>query len=496
VDGQVRAIISALRARPNTLLTCEIVSATAATFHATSDSWVASVPVRLYVNEPAVPRRTQIDFHEVWWADVNEPYSLIKQLRFWAWSLSVWLYPGKVESVLPSASAVMPPTLPSRWRLLNQCWIRLRLLGVGFVAVLGAASIGLVTFLAERVLKLQYPDIVKTFVNYVAGVKLYNQKQRLGGGIPSKPDDFLDTIDEPPRVSIRRRMIRTLMTVAEEHYERWYVLAHSLGSVVAFNGLMETAYAWPGYFDLETWTRAKGGSSPFAGPAATAWPSPGPGDTLPRRPVWIPPREVAYRSQIFENLHGFLTFGCPLEKFAAIWPGRVPLSLEPAFRGGTEWLNVYDPTDPVSGVLKSFNGAPINCCPAPRNYGFASGPLLLLSHIQYLRASRTHTGLADGIGEWLLSGSSGRIGVGRGWFKPGSARHWARTGLAWVSWIFAVFLLAGAGALVLPPTWSVAREAECAIEHRLQTSGLRWVDTGCPRIPETTEPGTTGRSHA
>ena len=48
-------------------------------------------------------------------------------------------------------------------------------------------------------------------------------------------------------------MIRTIADTALLNYDRWYVMAHSLGSVVAFNGLMETSYAWPGYLDRGRW---------------------------------------------------------------------------------------------------------------------------------------------------------------------------------------------------------------------------------------------------
>src|SRR5262249_34668276 len=162
-------------------------------------------------------------------------------------------------------------------------------------------------------------------------------------------------------------------------------LAHSLGSVVAFNGLMEIAYKWPGYFERATWEAARAAHPPFAGAARPEWPAPG-RDPAPARPVWVAEDEVAYRSRIFHHLPRVLTFGSPLEKFAALWPFRVALALEPAFRDGTEWINVYDPMDPVSGVLRSFDRGGAHCCPAPRNVGYASGPVLLLSHLQYLGA--------------------------------------------------------------------------------------------------------------
>src|SRR5690349_9290961 len=61
---------------------------------------------------------------------------------------------------------------------------------------------------------------------------------RFGSGLWWSRDEFLDSMGEPPRVSIRRRMVRGIADVACAGYQRWYVLAHSQGTVVAFNGLM------------------------------------------------------------------------------------------------------------------------------------------------------------------------------------------------------------------------------------------------------------------
>jgi hypothetical protein len=449
LEGQVRALVAALGARPGASLTVEIASTAPAPLHATQDTWLASRPVRVHVHDPAAGRCV-LEFHEVWWADVNEPYSLMKQLRFWCWSLALWVYPGKFASTRPSAHRRQTPTPPEGNATLRALWIRARLYGVAFVAVLLASSVGIVFFLAERLLKIRTPRFLQTFVNYIAGVKLYNQQVRMGGGLPATAQDFLDTIGEPPRVSVRRRMIRVLMQVAERSYDRWYVLAHSLGSVVAFNGLMEIAYKWPGYFERTTWEAARAARPPLAGAARPEWPAPG-RDPAPARPVWVADDEVAYRSRIFHHLRGVLTFGSPLEKFAALWPFRVALALEPAFRDGTEWINVYDPLDPVSGVLRSFDRGGAHCCPPPRNVGYASGPVLLLSHLQYLSAHRARRTLADGVAEWLLSGSAAQIpGEGRGWFTPGSGVHRLRSVLAWGWWLFGVALLAAAGAWLYP----------------------------------------------
>jgi hypothetical protein len=291
-------------------------------------------------------------------------------------------------------------------------------------------------------------------------------------------------------------MIRTIMDVAERPYERWYVIAHSLGTVVAFNGLMETAYAWPGYFDEKRWTEAS--TNRLAGPARASWPIPDE-ETMPRRPVWAPRTDIAYRSKIFRNFHGFLTFGCPLEKFATIWPAKVPISKEPAFRSGVTWLNVFDPIDPVSGVLRAFEGN-TSCCPQPINIGYAAGDILLLSHVQYLdkkpdepletdgvaervvkTLSRTpktepRQTLADGVAEWLVTGNAAKISADAGpqWFAPYSRRHKRRSVTAWIWWILVVLALAALGGIAAPVVWEAIRKSAVAIGSAILPL-LGWV---------------------
>ena len=455
LDGQVRQLIAALKARPGCEVSAEIHAGRDSPFGATAATWSEGHPVSVFVRETG--QLTRIDVHEVWWADVNELYSLAKQIRFWLWTLAIWLIPGKLGSALPQALHV---TAPGEQSASGRLWIRMRLLGVAIVAVAAACSIGLVSFLLERLFEIQAPDVLRTFVNYVAGVKLYNQKGRRGPGLPGSEADFLDTLREPPRVSVRRRMIRVLMRMAQGEYERWYVLAHSLGSVVAFNGLMETAYTWPGYLEEKTWEAARNATPPLAGAHKPGWAVVG-DPAAPARPVWLTGSELVYRSRIFERLQGFVTFGCPLEKFAALWPARVPITKEPAFRVGTQWFNIFDPTDPVSGVLTSFDVADPHCCPPPTNLGFAAGPFLLVSHLKYLRASASRKGLADAFAHWIVTGDSSRMGQGPDWFQPGTARQSRRRALAWCSWAVLLALLYVAGGIILPAVGRAVRATAC-----------------------------------
>jgi hypothetical protein len=452
LDGEARNLISALLENAkikDDKVTVEIKSAGASTFLADQDTWKggSTETVRIIVKR-AEQREINLCLHEVWWGDVNEAYSLSKQFRFWLWGLAVWRYPEKAGSNLASADDVTPPYVPTGISM--RIWVRIRLFGVGVVFALLGFSIGLISFLLKRLLELEPPDLLKTITNYVSGVKLYNQRRRFGPGLIPADDAFLDTINEPPRVSVRRRMIRTLAEVACNDYERWYILAHSLGTVVAFNGLMETAWAWPGYLEQEQWQKLL--DHELAGP---------PKDvklrkevkSVPRRPAWVGD-DIAYRSRIFRKFRGLVTYGSPLEKFATIWPARVPISRKPAFDSKAVWINVFDPLDPISGKLSAFSKQPPSFCPHPENVGYAASAILLLSHIRYLTAKSSGPDLATAVVRWLLGDAKapGEDGnkLGTYQFAADGLTARLRSMGAWVTW-FAVFLaLAGLGGVVFP----------------------------------------------
>lgn len=119
----------------------------------------------------------------------------------------------------------------------------------------------MISFVLNRLFNLRHPALLRVPANYISAVKLYSQRRRFGPELIPEDEEFIDTVGEPPRVSIRHRMICAIADVAGNahtagnRYPRWYILAHSQGTVVAFNGLMETAYAWPGYLDERRWKR-------------------------------------------------------------------------------------------------------------------------------------------------------------------------------------------------------------------------------------------------
>src|SRR5437763_7810600 len=95
--------------------------------------------------------------------------------------------------------------------------------------------------------------------------------------------------DEPMRTTIRRRMVSVMTAMAKRpDYDRWYIFAHSLGTVPAFNALQETEWALPNYLSEEEWDRLPQRfktQTPFT-PSDLAE-RPGLDRMMPRRPPWL-----------------------------------------------------------------------------------------------------------------------------------------------------------------------------------------------------------------
>ena len=193
------------------------------------------------------------------------------------------------------------------------------------------------------------------------------------------------------------------------------------------------------------------------------------GSTVPRRPVWVSTNDIAYRRRIFACFSGLLTYGSPLEKFAALWPALVPISREPGFTRNPLWINVFDPIDPISGRLLAFANQPVACCPHAQDFGYSSSWWLLLAHIKYLKQAGVSPDTASAAVHWLLTDNSGQFQakntgwrVGR-WFVVGSLQHRVRTALAWISWILAAISLALLAGVMLPLLLSAAGSVVTAV---------------------------------
>jgi hypothetical protein len=378
-------------------------------FLGAQSSWASGPEAPLHVFVDLHDRIVDIAFHECWWADVNETLTLWKQVRFWLWGLSL---PGIATHndrfLLGATERMRPPHNDGKFSTKN----RIRILYVSILFGFSAFSVALINMILKR-LDFQPLPLTATIVNYLSAVKLYSQDRRAGGSTMDGPD-------EPPRAAIRRRMIRVMVDVARSGYDRWYILAHSLGTVVAWNGLMEIQQALPNYLDRKCWEALKG--SPLRGIITD------PFDVekmMPNRPVWVGGNEIINRDALFEKFRGILTYGSPLERFCALWSAMVPINkTEDPFRPGTEWINVYDPTDPVGTWLSDFNPRRMQPPNEERttlklhNFPCRASPILLLSHISYLNAPKDSAGgndssLVNLVTRWLVEDQSMITEIGK-----------------------------------------------------------------------------------
>jgi hypothetical protein len=207
-------------------------------------------------------------------------------------------------------------------------------------------------------LKIPPPDILAQFIG---DVKLFQQEKRIGKGplhdFGSRSGAPLKERMKglPPRVTLRRRMVRGLVEMALNPYDQWYILAHSQGTVLAFNSIMETAQSLPNYLTEELWYRGIDKLLIRKANNYEALTRDEKKKMEPFFPSWRDKEYILDRKELFKNLRGLLTYGSPLSKFAALWPKIVPLNKdECVFHEDFQWLNVYDPTDPVAGETQPF----------------------------------------------------------------------------------------------------------------------------------------------
>lgn len=352
-------------------------------------------------------RCTHLEFREVWWSDLDEPNSFQTFLSFWGWGLSLWTKPPYDETSVGTAEEDMrlPGRTPENKRQLLpgqneplQLWHRLYLFLVSFVILILLPLLWILGRVLRSILGIEIrPDIL---VEYLGDVKLYQQDARKRKG------PLVDLSRNPPRVSIRRRIIKALVEMSLEDYDRWHVLSHSLGTVAAFNGLMETEKALPNYLRQSLWEKWRykhpnkiQGKNPLTQEQKKRM--------LPQRPNWLVDDDIIDRKELFSKLRGFMTYGSPLSKFAILWPSIVLLNKdESVFRKDFEWINVFDPTDPVSDFTRFFNSkngkdSPLN----PRDIPYKAEQIHLLSHGQYLTFNpKRKNPLVRQISQWLLSG--------------------------------------------------------------------------------------------
>jgi len=298
LESESRKIINAIIAgygERRRDVTVTLTTASGDAFRGNQSTWVSGPEAPLHALVEFRGRIVDIAFHEVWWADINEVLTFGKQVRFWLWGLSISGVATNNETFLPGTEErTRAPDHAGKLTL----WNRFRMAYIGVLFGLSTFSVAFINLILKR---LDASPLLATqvIINYLSGVKLFNQTTRAGGGPMDGPD-------EPPRVAIRRRMVRAMVEVACGKCDRWYILAHSLGTIPAWNALMEIQEALPNYLSREQWARLS--TTPLAAMSAD------PFDVtamMPNRPVWLRRNEIIDRAALFEKFRGIITYGSP-----------------------------------------------------------------------------------------------------------------------------------------------------------------------------------------
>jgi len=404
-------------------------------------------------------RRVRFHLHEAWWADLGISGGAGAQLKFWLWGLGMWAA-RVIRKGNPSRNTMKLMTVPHFGPQKSEA----NAVAPGFFRKLpsramlaGAALLAILTFFtwsaAKRVIAFlsnRGPDPSLIFL-FLGDVMIYAEDGGPTGGSLQDPG-------QPMRATIRRRVVGKMVEMAAYGYDRWYIFAHSLGTVPAFNAVQETELALPNYLTEAQWRglpKALKTKNPYV-PAATKHDPPKTKRMMPRRPAWLEDTDAIDRVKLFARFRGLVTYGSPLDKFAALWPRVVPLNLQAdVFPVGCEWVNLHDPTDPVSASLDAFAPPPnihdpsLKLAPIkPHNVPTRASPIFGLSHIRYFCPRRgSPNSMPEAIAEALADGTSLARATDNA--KMTTAETWARALWSLLQLIVLVAALTVAAAYVL-----------------------------------------------
>jgi hypothetical protein len=430
IEEVARNITISLKA--DTSLTVRIIinSSDSGARGSSQQTWIADEeePVIIEVRDGR-GQVTEIAFREAWWADIGKSDSLQTQVAFWVWGLSLWSRKQFIKSKFGTSDEMIPPTNVNSQNPQITIGGRLKFFVVSWILLLIMPMLSLLSVLLRQILGFALrPDIL---VQYLGDIKHYQQEQ------PARTKAFED-IDEPPRVGVRR-IIKELVKMSLQNYDRWYILAHSLGTVAAFNGLMETQAALPNYLNESLWGKWQKYSSKKATVELTDEQVQ---EMFPSRPAWLRNEDIVDRADLFANLRGLLTYGSPLSKFAVVWPAIVTINKNNSvFSPSFEWINVYDPTDPVGGETEFFNLKDWGGS-QPVEIAYKAEGVHLLSHVEYMTySSRRQTPLVKQVSTWLLEGKVFQPAHKKSWGWPDENQKKFYVGMRYGIWLILGWLI-------------------------------------------------------
>jgi hypothetical protein len=357
--------------------------------HAEQQSWHESPITMRWKGENGW---IEAQFREVYWADFGLGETVGGWLRLLWWIISMpgarVFSAGDGQGQESSDLRFYELQAPDKAKPGARIAIRIYLWFVCSIAAPLVLFAKPVQILLARLISFDLP-LLRVLMHTLGNVMLYQDAKVF--------TDRLESFNEKRRTGIRRRMVDGLLRMAtageKGELEAFYIIGHSLGTVIAFNALMEDPAAIPNFLSREEWenlpNRLKSSKPPT------------PVDLIPPRPPWLKPGDCINRDVLLEKCAGFLTAGCPLDKFAALWPAIVPMStqqMNPPIR----WVNVADGLDVVANQLHYF---PVSPTPAGgfmlENHWWGNAFSPLTAHTSYWKVKPGHTRLVNWMVRWM-----------------------------------------------------------------------------------------------
>ena len=369
---------------------------------ANQQTWqdVKSAPIIIKIKDNLLNKTTWIHLREVWWADIDPPSSPRKAIEFWFWGLSLWLTPNSKQLFKESLTKETEEKSKKEYSI--PLYVRVEYFGIAILFYLVQPILSFLNWVLQLV-GISFP--INIFSQYMSKVRLYLRKAEKGKGP-------LQDLNNPPRYSVRRRMISALVKMAASKYDRWYILSHSLGAIVAFNGLSETEEKLANYLDEPTWKLAskKGLTRDDSIETQTSNNSQNLRNVKPSRPPWLKSEDRIYRKKLFDKLEGLVTYGAPFQHFINLSPSIILGDKDTSgFHKNFKWFNIYDPSDPVASQAEQFfQNTNIKTDIRPTDILYKAQGYHLLSHIKYLDIDKNcKDTLVDRILFWIRNETRG-----------------------------------------------------------------------------------------
>lgn len=309
------------------------------------------------------------DLVEVWWRDLGERPGFKRLIRFWWWALTIWTTTG--FGARPGSGRVLPghqnasPIRDFSIGFIER--FRLFFQSVSFFVLLLPAQ--LVISILSMVPFVRRINFFQSVYAYMSSVKIYQQQES---------DTKQDVLDEvlSRRVRIQKRLANKFLDMAESDFDAWFVLAHSLGSVISFKTLMFDGAAFARSMSSVRWSHLDPRWK-----IKSAIPSEGFVDKPPL-PWWLAPNDELNLEQLYDRFGGIVTYGSPIETFSTLWPSIIEINGSRSMRAS--WINLYDRRDFISSPINSMS-ALSDSLPIT-NIETRSHWLIAKSHTNYLNS--------------------------------------------------------------------------------------------------------------